>query len=76
MALMRMRERGATASQVKQTVLKGRVSAAKFARTRFRHVLDFNRKWNGIFYAKRQIDSFAVRIDGGWLVITVIIKYF
>ena len=75
-ALQRMRERGATAAQVRQTVVSGAFAAAKFGRTRFRHTFAFNAKWNGKRFARKQVDAFAAKIAGGWLVVIVIVKYF
>jgi hypothetical protein len=46
-AAQRMRERGATAAQVRQTVSSGHPTPAKFGRIRFRHVFPFDRMWNG-----------------------------
>ena len=75
-AAARMRERGATTDQVRETVRKGTRSAAKFGRTRFRHVFAFGRIWNGKHYARQQIDVFAATIPDGWLVVTVIVRYY
>ena len=75
-ALARMRERGATVAEVRQTVQLGKIAPANFGRSRFRRVFAFNASWNGKFYARKQIDAFAVKIQGGWLVVTVIVKYF
>ena len=75
-ARQRMRERGASASQVRETVLHGTSTPAKFERTRFRRTFAFNGIWNGRRYTRRQIDAFATRIRDGWLVITIIVRYF
>lgn len=75
-ALLRMRERGATASQVRETVARGTASPAKFGRTRFRLTFAFGASWNGKRYARRQIDAYATKIRNGWLVVTVIVRYF
>jgi hypothetical protein len=72
----RIRERGATVAQVRETVLKGSRTAAKFGRTKFRRVYPFGKKWNGKQFANQQIDAFAATIPHGWLVVTVIVKYF
>ena len=71
-----MRERGATAAEVRMTLTNGRVMAAKFGRTGFRHVFAFNAQWNGKYFASKQIDAFAAKIPSGWIVISVIVKYF
>ncbi len=75
-AAQRIRERGATAGQVRETVTKGMRSAAKFGRAKFRRVFTFGKSWNGKRYAKQQIEAFAAIIPDGWLVVTVIVKYF
>jgi len=75
-ATQRMRERGATAAEVRQTVELGHASPAKFGRTRFRRRFAFNARWDGKHFARKKIDAFAVKIAGGWLVVTVIVKYF
>ena len=75
-AQQRMRERGATAKQVRETVLKGTAAPAKFGRTRFRRNFAFGRTWSGKRYARRPIDAFATKIRDGWLVVTVIVRYF
>lgn len=75
-ARTRMQERGATVAEVRQCVDGGRQAIAKFGRTRFRRVFRFDQLWNGSRYAHKQIDAFAATIPGGWLVVTVIVKYF
>ena len=75
-ALQRMRERGATREQVVAVIETGRASPGKFRRRRFRKVLAFNASWNGRRYRNKQIDAFAVKMPYGWLVITVIVRYF
>jgi hypothetical protein len=54
----------------------GNVAAAKFGRTRFRLIHSFNAAWNRKYYARKQIDAFAAKIRDGWLVVTVVVKYF
>ena len=71
-----MGERGAKLSEVKETVIKGASAPAKFGRTRFRRVFEFNGIWNGKYYARKQIDAFAVKMRYGWFVITTIVRYF
>jgi hypothetical protein len=75
-AAQRIRERGATAGQVRQTVTMGTRSPAKLGRTKFLRVFAFGRTWNGKWYPKQQIEAFATTIPDGWLVVTVIVKYF
>lgn len=71
----RLAERGATEAEVIATVLEGERFVAKYGRTGFRRNFSFDAEWRGQMYGTKQIEAFAVREDG-WLVITVIVKYF
>jgi hypothetical protein len=71
----RLSERGATQEEVIATVEAGERFTAKFDRTGFRRNFPFNALWNGKYYANKQIEAFAVD-ENGWLVITVIVKYY
>ena len=71
----RLAERGATEQEVIDTVLGGERFAAKYGRTGFRRNFSFAAEWNGHFFETKQIEVFAVE-ENGWLVITVIVKYF
>jgi hypothetical protein len=53
----------------------GAIAAAKLGRTGFRRNFEYNATWRGRFYANKQIEVIAVDEDG-WLVITVLVKYF
>ena len=50
-------------------------SPAKFGRTGFRRNFRFGGRWRGRSYATNRIEAYAVDEDG-WLVITVIARYF
>lgn len=71
-----MRERGATRAEVTDTVNSARPVPAKFGRFRFRKRFTFGSTWNGKRYAAKQIDVFAAKMSDGWLVVTVIVRYF
>lgn len=71
----RLAERGATESEVAATVLEGERFVAKYGRIGFRRNFLFDAEWRGQIYGTKQIEAFAVDEDG-WLVITVIVKYF
>ena len=58
-----------------ETVRKGEEFPAKFGRTGFRRNFPFNSVWRGHRYATKQIEAFAVE-EKGWLVITVIVRYY
>jgi hypothetical protein len=72
----RLAERGATEAEVVATVVGGEQFPAKFARTGFRRNLPFQKQWRGRFYTTKQVTVFAVPEKDGWLVITVIVRYF
>jgi len=72
----RLAERGATEAEVVATVTGGEQFPAKFGRTGFRRNFTFQKHWHGRFYTTKQVTVFAVPEEGGWLVITVIVRYF
>ena len=72
----RLPERGASESEVIATVTQGEEFPAKFGRTGFRRDFVYRGQWRGRFYATKQILAFAERETDGWLVITVIVRYF
>ena len=74
-ALERLTERGTTEEEVVATVRRGERFPAKFGRTGFRRNFVFRGEWLGRRYATKQVEAYAVEQDG-WLVITVIVKYF
>ena len=68
-------ERGATEAEVIATVETGEQFPAKLGRTGFRRNFAFNGQWRGRRYTTKQIEAYAVQEDG-WLVITIIVRYF
>jgi len=74
-ARTRLIERGATEAEVIETVRQGEQFPAKFGRTGFRRNFPFNGVWRGHQYATKQVEAFAVE-ESGWLVITVIVRYY
>ncbi len=76
LALARLAERGAEESEVVLAVEGGERFPAKFGRTGFRRNFPFAATWRGKFYPTKQIEAYAVWEDDGWLVITVVVKYF
>lgn len=75
-ALDRMVERGATRNEVERTVMEGESFPAKFDRTGFRRNFSFSGERRGVHYGTKQVEAFGVKEDGGWMVITVIVRYF
>lgn len=71
----RLAERGATESEVIATVEAGERFVAKFGRTGFRRNFVFDNEWRGRRYATKQVEAYGVE-ENGWLVITVIVRYF
>jgi hypothetical protein len=55
---------------------EGERFAAKFGREGFRRNFSFGSLWRGRQYHMKQVEAFATWEDGGWLVISVIAKYF
>ncbi|MBI3782479.1 MAG: hypothetical protein HY270_03660 [Deltaproteobacteria bacterium] len=74
-ARSRLTERGATVAEVCTTIETGDSFAAKFGRTGFRRNFAQNGVWRGKRYATKQVEAYAVAETGGWLVITVVVKY-
>ena len=72
----RLVERGATESEVRATVEGGERFAAKLGRTGFRRNFSFEGTWRGRWYATKQVEVYAAREPDGWLVITVVSRYF
>ena len=75
-AAQRANERGADTEEITDTVKSGEEFPAKLGRTGFRKNFLFNAKWNGKYYATKQIETYCVKEKSKWLVITIIVKYF
>ena len=72
----RLAERGATEAEVVAAVQGGEQFPAKFGRTGFRRNFHFDAAWRSRHYGTKQVEAYAVWEDDGWLVITVITRYF
>jgi len=72
----RSAERGATEGEVAAAIESGERFPAKFGRTGFRRNFTFDKEWLGRRYSTKQIEAFAVEDVDGWLVITVLVRYF
>ncbi len=75
-ARTRMEERGVTEDEVLAAVEGGVQFAAKFGRTGFRRNFPAVRPWRGKQYKMKQVEVYAVKEEGGWLVITVVARFF
>jgi hypothetical protein len=67
--------RGASENEVIETVRTGEQFPAKYGRTGFRRNFAYNQQWRGKTYATKQIEAIAVQ-ENGWIVLTVIVKFF
>lgn len=74
-ALTRLVERGASEDEVIATVEEGERFPAKLGRHGFRRNFEYNAQWRGRFYASKQVEAIAVE-ENGWLVITVVVRFF
>ena len=72
----RMAERGVIESEVTATIQSGERFPTRFGRTGFRHNFPFGSEWHGNHYEFKEVEVYAVERGGGWLVITVIVRYF
>jgi hypothetical protein len=74
--LVRMAERGASEAEVVATVTGGERLAARDGRTAFRRNFAFSGEWRHRAHQNKQIEVFAAREPDGWLILTVVVKYF
>jgi hypothetical protein len=72
----RLVERGAAQREVEATIESGERFPAKFGRTGFRRNFTFAGEWLGRKYSTKQVEAYAVEEEEGWLVVTVLVKYF
>ena len=72
----RLAERGATEEEVVLAVEAGEKFEAKFGRVGFRRNVPFKQRWRGRRYKTKQIEAYAMRRYNGWLVISVVTRYF
>ncbi|QWR78373.1 hypothetical protein [Candidatus Magnetomonas plexicatena] len=72
----RLVERGATEQEAILTVQNGEMFIAKFGRTGFRRNFNFAGLWRGKYYEIKQVEVYAVKDDGNWIIVTIITRYF
>ncbi len=75
-ALERMAERGATAAEVIAAIERGERIPARSGRWGFRRNFARDAVWRGKLYHGKQIEVIASPWEGGWLVITVVVRFF
>ena len=71
----RLEVRGVSEDEVIDAVETGETAPAFFGRTQFKKTFAFNAEWRSRHYATKTVEAYAVYEDGGWLVITTIVKY-
>jgi hypothetical protein len=69
-------ERGVIDAEDVATVEGGEPFPAKYGRAGFRRNFPFNEEWGGKHYPVKQIEAYAVKEAGDWIVVTVIARYF
>ncbi len=72
----RLDERGASEEEIVLAVEAGEKFEAKFGRVGFRRNVPFKKRWRGKQYKTKQIEAYAIRRYNGWLVISVVTRYF
>jgi len=72
----RLAERGTTEEEVVLAVETGEKFNARFSRTGFRRNVPFAEQWRGKLYRTKQVEAYAIRRYDGWLVISVVTRYF
>jgi hypothetical protein len=71
-----MQERGATEEEACLTVREGERFDAKLSRTGFRRNFACRGTWRGNRYSAKQVEAIAEKEGSGWLVVTVVVRYF
>jgi len=74
-AKARLAERGASEVEVISAVESGERFPAKLGRYGFRRNFAYNDVWRDRRYSTKQVEAIAVEEDG-WLVITVLVRFF
>jgi len=69
-------ERGATEAEVIATVEEGEQFPVKYGRVGFRRNFPFGGTWGSKKYLVKQVEAYAVKEAGDWVVVTVITRYF
>ncbi len=75
-AMLRAEQRGTNETQIVETVRFGEKFPARDGRTGFRRNFTFAGMHNGTYYETIQLMVIAQKMPNGWLVITVITKFF
>ena len=72
----RMQERKVSRREVELCISGGSKRKVGQGRTRFRRVFPNKATFRGRKIRNKRVELLAVRIDGGWRVVTVLVNYF
>jgi|CXWL01.1.fsa_nt_gi hypothetical protein len=75
-ALVRANQRGASESEIRETVFAGEQFPAKKKRIGFRRNFVYKNDWEGKYFENKQLEVYAAEETNGWYVVTVITKFF
>lgn len=75
-ALARMKERGASQEDVKNTILTGEQFPAKYGRQGYWKEFQVLGYWQEKFFSRKRVEVFVVEEKDSIVVVTVIVKYF
>ena len=75
-AVGRAADRGCTPAEVESTVREGERFPAKYGRSGFRRKFRGPWRWRGRRFDTKEIEAYAVEQPDGWLVITVISRFY
>ncbi|MSR78339.1 MAG: DUF4258 domain-containing protein [Candidatus Omnitrophica bacterium] len=75
-ALIQMKERGASADEVREAILKGEKTPAKKGRDAYRLNFQYDKIWGERHYALKQVMPVVKEESGRLIVITVYVFYF
>ena len=75
-ALEQLVERGATAEEVKEAIWRGAREPAKRGRVIYRLNFQYNARWQGKYYAIKQVAPVVAEAQNEMVVVTVYTFYF
>ena len=75
-AMERCSQRGASENEVRETIERGSREPAKRGRFIYRHNFEYRAKWQGEYYAIKQVAPVVVEAENEIVVVTVYTFYF
>ncbi|MBI1955516.1 MAG: DUF4258 domain-containing protein [Acidobacteria bacterium] len=69
-------ERGASESEVKEAIERGLRERVRRSRMHYRHNFQYQAKWQGRYYAIKQVAPVVAEADNEFVVVTVYTFYF